>query len=181
MKLFFLSFALLTQFSYFQGHPPPLGQWKWNFHRIFFLRITVQCLETHFLLLWLNGTLAPNFMTSNQAVAPGTSVISWIWAYDSVAMTYTYQQVSLAILSSYYWRKKFDANFHVFLTRREMLLKINLYSKTYCLTFKKLKLPKILHIIMNRSKFQKVSKPNSISHLIIFSILIVELFFSVCF
>ena len=34
----------------------------------------------------LNGNLAPNVMTSNQAVAPGASDISWIWAYDSVAI-----------------------------------------------------------------------------------------------
>ena len=53
-------------------------------------------------------------MTSNQEVAPGASVISWIWAYDTVAMTYTYQQVSLAVLSSYYWRKKILCKFPCF-------------------------------------------------------------------
>ena len=58
-----------------------------EFSEMFLSRKTVQYLETYFLLMWLNGNLAPNVMTSNQAMAPGTSVISWIWAYDSVAMT----------------------------------------------------------------------------------------------
>ena len=55
-----------------------------EFSEMFVSRITVQCLETYFLLMWLNGNLAPNVMTSNQAVAPGAIDISWIWAYDSV-------------------------------------------------------------------------------------------------
>ena len=60
-----------------------------EFSEIFLSTITVQCLEDYFLLMWLNGNLAPNVMTSDQAVAPGASDISWIWAYDSVAMTST--------------------------------------------------------------------------------------------
>ena len=71
------------------NQPTTTSPVKMEFSENFLSRITVQCLETYFLLLWLTGNLAPNVMTSNQAVAPGANVISWIWAYDSFGMTYT--------------------------------------------------------------------------------------------